>query len=76
LSYVLISTFTPGLSNISSASVASLHGYRNTLKYQGGLAAGVFALMLLSGLISAMVLSVFPVLEPALPTSFIRRSAS
>jgi threonine/homoserine/homoserine lactone efflux protein len=62
LSYVLISTFTPGLSNISRPSVASLHGYRNKLKYQAGLAAGVSALMLLSGLISATVLSVFPVL--------------
>ena len=42
LSYVLISTFTPGPSNISSAWVAVLYGYRNTLRYQIGLAAGVF----------------------------------
>ncbi len=66
LSYILISTFTPGPSNISSASVASLHGYRNTLRYQAGLAAGVFALMLLSGSISAALLHVFPLLEPVL----------
>lgn len=66
LSYVLISTFTPGPSNISSASVAALHGYRNTLNYQGGLAAGVFLVMLLSGWISATLLRIFPVLEPAL----------
>ena len=66
LSYVLISTFTPGPSNISSASVASLHGYRNTLIYQWGLAAGVFLMMLLSGLVSATLLGIFPVLEPVL----------
>ncbi len=66
LSYVLISTFTPGPSNISSASVAVLHGYKNTLRYQGGLAAGVFFVMLLSGWISATLLSIFPVLEPVL----------
>ena len=66
LSYILISTFTPGPSNISSASVASLHGYRNTLRYQSGLAVGVFALMLLSGSISAALLHIFPVLEPVL----------
>ena len=66
LSYVLISTFTPGPSNISSASIAVQQGYKNTLDYQGGLAAGVFILMLLSGWISATLLGIFPALEPVL----------
>jgi cysteine/O-acetylserine efflux protein len=66
LSYVLISTFTPGPSNITSASMGVLHGYRNTLKLQMGLAAGVLIIMLLSGLISTTLLSVFPILEPVL----------
>src|SRR5512146_1402623 len=65
-SYVMISTFTPGPSNISSASAASLHGYRNTLRFQGGLAAGVFLIMLLSGFISSALLRIFPVIEPVL----------
>ncbi len=64
VSYVLISTFTPGPSNISSASLAVLHGYKNTLKYQLGLAIVVFLLMLLSGWLSAALLSVFPAFEP------------
>jgi cysteine/O-acetylserine efflux protein len=64
ISYVLISSFTPGPSNISSASMAVLHGYKNTLKYQLGLATGVFLLMLLSGLLSTTLLKVFPALEP------------
>ena len=64
LSYVLISSFTPGPSNISSASLAVLHGYKNTLTYQTGLAAGVFLLMLLSGLLSTTVLRIFPTFEP------------
>ena len=64
ISYILISSFTPGPSNISSASVAVQHGYKNTLKYQSGLALGVFLLMLLSGLLSATLLSIFPALEP------------
>lgn len=64
LSFVLISTFTPGPSNISSASIAVLHGYRNTVKYQLGLAIGVFLLMLLSGWLSATLLSIFPAFEP------------
>lgn len=66
LSFVLVSTFTPGPSNISSASLAVLHGYRSTLSYQGGLALGVFLMMALSGWVSAALLGVFPVLEPAL----------
>ncbi len=66
ISYVLISTFTPGPSNISSASVASLHGYRNTLRYQGGLASAVFLLMFVSGLVSSTLLQTCPVLEPVL----------
>jgi cysteine/O-acetylserine efflux protein len=66
ISYVLISSFTPGPSNISSASLAMLHGYKNTLRYQAGLAAGVFLLMLLSGLFSTTLLRTFPVFEPVM----------
>ncbi len=66
VSYVLVSTFTPGPSNLSSASLGVLHGYKNTLRYQVGLAAGVFGVMLLSGWISAELLRSLPALEPAL----------
>lgn len=64
ISYVLISSFTPGPSNISSASMAILHGYRNTLKYQIGLAAGVFVLMFISGLLATTLSKTFPAFEP------------
>lgn len=64
LSYILISSFTPGPSNISSASLAVLHGYKNTLRYQAGLAAGVFLLMFLSGLLSTTIVKSFPSFEP------------
>jgi cysteine/O-acetylserine efflux protein len=63
LSFVLISTFSPGPSNISTASLGVLHGYKNTLSYQLGLAVGVFCMMLLSGWISTTLLSIFPALE-------------
>jgi cysteine/O-acetylserine efflux protein len=46
--------------------MAVLHGYKNTLKYQVGLAAGVFVLMLFSGWFSTMLLNLFPALEPIL----------
>jgi cysteine/O-acetylserine efflux protein len=66
ISFVLITTFTPGPSNISSASMGVLHGYKNTLNYLLGLAGGFFLVMLLSGWISTTLLSFFPALEPAL----------
>lgn len=43
--------------------MAILHGYKNTLKYQWGLAAGVFLLMLLIGWLSTALLNIFPALE-------------
>jgi len=64
LSYILISSFTPGPSNISSASLAILHGYKNTLRYQTGLAVGVFLLMFLSGLLTTTIVKLFPSFEP------------
>ena len=64
ISYILISSFTPGPSNISSASLAVLYGYKNTLRYQAGLAAGVFLLMFLSGVLSTTLARNFPTLEP------------
>ena len=44
--------------------MAILHGYKNTLRYQAGLVAGVFLLMLLSGLLSTTLLKAFPAMEP------------
>ena len=66
LSYVLISTFTPGPANISSSSLGVLYGFRRTLEYQGGLAAGVFLMMVAGGLVSVSLLKGFPALAPAL----------
>ena len=64
ISYVLISSFTPGPSNISSASMAVIHGYKKSIGFQTGLATGVFFLMALSGWFSGSLLSIFPGLEP------------
>lgn len=66
ISYVLISSFTPGPSNISSASMAVMHGYKKTVHYQVGLAVGVFLLMMLIGLFSTTLLNIFPSLEPVM----------
>ena len=53
VSFVLITTFTPGPNNISSASMGILYGYKKTLRYLGGIATGFFLIMLLCGWISA-----------------------
>lgn len=66
LSYILVSTFTPGPANISSSSLGVLYGFRRTVNYQGGLAAGVFLMMVAGGLISASLLKGLPALAPAL----------
>ena len=66
ISFVLITTFTPGPANISSASMGVLHGYKGTLKFLLGLASGFLIIMSLSGLISATLLRFFPALEPIL----------
>ncbi len=66
LSYVFISTFTPGPANFSSSSLGVLHGFRRTLPYKGGLVLGVWLMMLAGGLVSSTLLLWLPALEPAL----------
>lgn len=66
LSYVLISSFTPGPATISTSSLGMRYGWRGTLRYQAGLTVGVFVMMLAGGLISASVLTWFPAVEPVL----------
>jgi cysteine/O-acetylserine efflux protein len=66
LSYVLISTFTPGPNNISSASLGVLYGYKGTLRYQAGMGGGVFAIMIVCGWVSGSLLAHFPAIETPL----------
>ena len=66
LSFVLVTTFTPGPNNISSASMGVLHGYKKTVKYCLGIATGFFGLMLLCGLISTTLLRILPGVETPL----------
>ncbi len=64
ISFVLIATFTPGPSNISTASMSILHGYKSTLKYQAGLAVAVVLFMIVSAWLSNILLKFFPAFEP------------
>jgi cysteine/O-acetylserine efflux protein len=66
LSFVLITIFTPGPNNISSASMGVLYGYRQTARYLAGITAGFFGLMLLCGAASTVLLQALPSYDLAL----------
>jgi len=61
--FVLITTFTPGPNNISSASMGILYGYRSTLGYLTGIISGFFLVMLLCSFISSILLRLLPSFE-------------
>ncbi len=61
LSFVVITTFTPGPNNISSASMGVLYGYKKTVNYLAGIASGFFVIMLACAYLSSSLLSVVPV---------------
>ncbi|MEO9965982.1 MAG: LysE family translocator [Reichenbachiella sp.] len=60
LSFVLITSITPGPNNISSASMGMLLGYGKTLNYLLGISTGFFLLMLGCSLLSTSLLLHLP----------------
>ena len=64
--FILITTFSPGPTNIASAAMGVLYGYQQTLKFLFGLSAGFFILMLLCAWASASLLAIFPALAAIL----------
>ena len=66
LSFALVTTFTPGPNNITSASMGILYGYKKTWNYLLGIVAGFFLIMLLCGLVSPALLGILPSFETVL----------
>lgn len=66
VSFVMVTTFTPGPNNISSASMGVLYGYRDTVKYLAGITVGFFFIMLLCAYVSSTLLNLIPSVEPVL----------
>ncbi len=60
ISFALITTYTPGPNNISSASMGLNYGYQKTFRYLLGIFAGFFTLMIVCAFISKTVLQVIP----------------
>lgn len=66
ITFVIVTIFTPGPNNISSSAMGILYGYKSTLHYLLGIALGFFVIMLLSGVVSLTLYSLFPSLEAAI----------
>ena len=63
ISFVLVTTFTPGPNNISSAAMGVAYGYRRTLPYLFGIASGFFFVMLAAAYLSSALLGIMPFAE-------------
>lgn len=63
LSFMVITSFTPGPNNISSASMGMLYGYKKTVNYLLGIISGFFLIMLLCAFLSHSLLVVLPQAE-------------
>ena len=63
ISFVVVTTFTPGPNNISSAAMGVAYGYRRTLPYLFGIASGFFLVMLAAAYLSSALLGAMPFAE-------------
>lgn len=63
ISFVIVTTYTPGPNNISTASMGVLYGYKRTLPYMLGMLSGFFLMLSLSGLVSGFLLEKVPAFE-------------
>lgn len=65
-SFAVVTTFTPGPNNISSASMGVLYGFRESVRYLTGIMVGFFFIMLLCAYVSSALLNAIPSVEPIL----------
>lgn len=66
LSYVLVTTFTPGPNNIMSMSNAARYGFRKSISFNFGVTAGFFVLISLCSLFSFSLVTMIPAFKPFL----------
>ncbi len=60
LTYVILTTFTPGPNNIMSLSNANRFGFRKTVKFIMGVAAGFAVIMALCGIFNLVLFNYIP----------------
>ena len=63
ISFVIVTTFTPGPNNISSAAMGAAYGYRRSLPYLFGITSGFFLIMLTAAYLSSALLGIMPFAE-------------
>ncbi len=63
ISYAVINTFTPGPNNIMSMSISSRYGFRKSLEFNLGVAAGFTGLMLICGLCFSGLEKILPAIN-------------
>ncbi len=64
LTYVFVTTFTPGPNNILSMTHAAHSGYRKTLPFLVGVFSGFVIVLLLSGLLNFALVNLLPQVRP------------
>lgn len=64
LSYVIITTFTPGPNNIMSMSNASKYGFKKSLPFNFGVFFGFFTILILSSFFSSKLFEIIPSIRP------------
>lgn len=60
VSFVIITTFTPGPNNLSSASMGILYGFKKTGRFLAGIASGFFVVMICCAYLSSSLLTWMP----------------
>lgn len=66
ISYVLVTTFTPGPNTIMSMSNASRYGFKKSIMFNAGVFIGFFIIMLLSSLFSVALFGLIPSIKPVM----------
>lgn len=64
ISYVIITTFTPGPNNIMAMSNAGVYGFKNSIKFNFGVFAGIAIIMVLSSILSVTLFNLIPTIKP------------
>lgn len=66
IAFTVVASFSPGPNTISTASMVLTFGYKKSMRYQAGILAGFFLVMVASGFVAATITTRFPRLVPVI----------
>lgn len=66
LSYVIITTFTPGPNNIMAMSNATRYGFKKSISFNCGVFFGFLIIMVLSSFLSVTLYKIIPSIKPVM----------